>query len=141
MIHSRLSTPLGAAQLIDQLLGASSLSARSPWRPRLQLSETEQGVIARLELAGFSKEQLDISVEQDVVTVSAKEERADASAQEKDPAERVIYTEFRSRSFSRSFSVGFEIDAPSATAKMEQGVLTIELPKSQAARRRSLSIQ
>lgn len=153
-INRQTRSPLSALALLDQALQSSALAPLAEWRPRLQISETEQGVIARLELAGFSKDQIEISIEKDQVTVSAKEETtktrspdsgsAASSADNADSAaesERVLYTEFRSRSFSRSFSVGFEINAQGASAKMEDGVLSIELPKSEAALRKTLPIQ
>lgn len=143
-ISRSLSAPLSAAALIEHLMGAAPLSAPAQaWRPRLQLSETDRGVIARLELAGFSKDQIDISVEKDRVTVSAKEQPQEDSSEAglEGSQERVVYTEFQSRAFTRSFSVGFDIDSRGASAKMEDGVLAIELPKSETALRKTLAIE
>lgn len=140
----RLST-LSATAFLEQILASSPIaSLASPGRPRLQLSENETGVIARLELPGFSKDQIDIVIEKDVVIVSSKKEQAqpdnDQQSEPSDNAERVIYTEFLPRAFSRSFRLGFEIAAGEATAKMQDGVLCIELPKSEGAIRKTLSI-
>lgn len=127
--------PTTAMALLEQALGGP-LSPTTAWRPRLQISETDQGAIARLELPGFSKDSVEISIEKDTVTVSAKQEASTA-----EEAERVIYTEFTARAFERSFTIGFEINAQSASAKMDNGVLSIELPKSETAMRKAVAIQ
>jgi len=63
------------------------------------------------------------------VSVAAQSE----STEEKKEGDRIVYRERSVASYARSFTLPVEVDQDSANAKLEHGVLTLELPKRGAA--------
>lgn len=89
------------------------------------------------ELPGVKREDLDITLENNVLTVSGekKEER-----EEGEEGGRYHLMERRWGSFSRSFSLPGTVDPDRVEASFEDGTLTIRVPKTEEARRRRISI-
>ena len=80
-----------------------------------------------MDLPGFTKDQVKIKLDNGLLEVSAnKEESA-----EKNTEKKYIRKERRVSSVSRSFRVGSGVSEDEITAKMEHGVLTIEVPKKE----------
>lgn len=103
--------------------------------PRVDIVDRDQEVLVRAELPGVKKEDLDVSVGDDSVTVKAttREERKE----EKDDYYR---SEISSGSFSRTLSLPAAVDANKAKAKFENGILELTLPKSGGAKRRKVNV-
>ena len=80
--------------------------------------------IVEAELPGFKKEDIEISVENDVLTVTASHSE---NTEEKKEG-KYVRRERRYGSYSRSFDVT-EVECDNITAALENGVLTLELPK------------
>ena len=80
--------------------------------------------IVEAELPGFKKEDIDISVENDVLTVTA----AHSENTEEKKGDKYVRRERRYGSYSRSFDVS-EVESDGITASLENGVLTLNLPK------------
>jgi HSP20 family protein len=101
------------------------------WTPPVDLLETTDAFVITAELAGMRREDLDISIEEDRVTLSgARRERSVA-------CEQYHRVERGHGSFRRTFQFATAIDAPRVTADLRDGILTITCPKSpdQATRR------
>jgi HSP20 family protein len=79
-----------------------------------------------LEVAapGFEKADFTIKLEDKLLTISAEQKVRNA-----DTAEKVIRSEFTGKGFKRSFTLDDKIDAAGITAKYENGILQIHLPK------------
>lgn len=93
---------------------------------RCDISEKDGGYLLEAELPGFDKEDINIDVNDSMLTISAthKEEK-----DEKDKDGNYIRRERRIGSFSRSFSVD-GIDVDSIRADYKNGVLSLALPKA-----------
>jgi HSP20 family protein len=91
--------------------------------PRTNVEEKDGSYVFTMEMPGLTKVDVDVSLENDVLTV--KGERT----VEKNESEGWLRREIRSSKFERSFSLGNEVDQESIKAKMENGVLTVTLPK------------
>lgn len=91
---------------------------------------TDEGDFFKLtaDLPGFKKDDIQIDVEDGILTISA--ERKEES-EEEDKKGRYIRRERTYGSYKRSFDLS-EVDDDSITAKYEDGVLTLELPKKKA---------
>jgi HSP20 family protein len=118
---------------------ASETAARSP---ALDLAESRLAYTARLEVPGVSKEDVKVIVEGRQVTVKAHREavaeqrgqqgqQGDALKAEAD-TDRIIYRERSVPHYSRSFTLPVEVDHVESQAKLENGVLTLTLPKRDA---------
>lgn len=111
----------GSAPLAD----TSSGSARSP---ALDVAETDRAYTVKLDLPGVAKQDVKVAVEGRQVSVRAHSQQEE----EKKDGERVIYRERATASYERSFSLPLEVDLAEANARLEQGVLTLTLPKRSA---------
>ena len=93
--------------------------------PRTNITETEKDYVFTLEMPGLSKKDVEVTVENDTLTV--KGEKMDKS--EKKDGNGFLRREIRSSKFERSFSLGEVVDQENIRAKMVEGVLTITVPK------------
>ncbi len=102
-------------------------------RPAVDIFETEQGLTLVADLPGVDKEDLKIDLDQGLLTVQANGK----SHMKGDSIRR----EFLHGSFYRQFRLSDEIDSENIAAEMKNGVLTLLLPKSEAARPRRIEIR
>ena len=117
-----------------------------PWKfgemeaaPRIKLDVSEQdgayGVKA--EIPGVRKEDIDVRVDGNVVTISAEVK----SEKEDKQGARVLRRECQQGFASRSFTLGCALDESQADAKYEDGILSLTLPKKAPASNRRLQVQ
>jgi HSP20 family protein len=88
----------------------------------------EKADLYKIELAvpGMEKADFNIKIDGKVLTISAEKKTAAAADNEK-----MIRKEFGYKSFKRSFTLDEKIDAAKITAKYENGILALELPKKE----------
>ena len=104
--------------------------------PTTNIFETEGALMVVMEMPGVVKEHADIIVEDNVLSVTG---RIDFSKYEK---LQPIYTEYNIGHFRRSFSLApSSIDEHKITAEMEDGVLTLTLPKAERAKARKIELK
>ncbi|RKP52146.1 Hsp20/alpha crystallin family protein [Trinickia fusca] len=103
---------------------------------KIDVTESDSAFTVRAELPGVDKKDIDVKIDGNVVSISAKAERSKALKE----GERVIRSERYSGQLSRSFSLTCDIDDALATAKYLDGVLTLTLPKKTTASRKPLQI-
>ncbi|GAB7524602.1 Hsp20/alpha crystallin family protein [Paraburkholderia sp. 2C] len=103
---------------------------------KIDVTESESAYAVKAELPGIDKKDIDVQIDGNRVSISAKVERN----QEQKEGERVIRRERYSGSFSRAFSLASEIDDQAATAEYKDGVLSLSLPKKAPGDRKRLSI-
>jgi HSP20 family protein len=99
--------------------------ADGPLAPALDLYTTPDAVVATIELPGVKRQNVDISVGDELVTISG-------SAKEQPQARqgRYVHSELRHGAFSRSFWLPTAVRADAATASLTDGLLTLTLPKT-----------
>ncbi|HET9947433.1 MAG TPA: Hsp20/alpha crystallin family protein [Longimicrobiales bacterium] len=107
------------------------------WSPPVSVSETSDELIFTAELPGLSEKDVNIELENDVLTISGEksEERTEG-----DEERRYHLWERRYGSFRRSFTLPRAVDGAQARATFENGVLEIRLPKAAEARGRKIEI-
>jgi len=76
-------------------------------------------------MPGVAKDDIKVSVEGRKVSLQAQSQRSD----EKKDGERVLYRERSAASYARSFTLPVEVDQAESGARLEDGVLTLTLPK------------
>jgi HSP20 family protein len=103
---------------------------------KVDVTESDTAYTVKAELPGVEKDDIDVKIDGNLVSISAKVERD----QELKEGERVIRRERYSGAVSRSFSLESEIDEATATAQYKDGVLTLTLPRKAASERKRLPI-
>lgn len=101
-------------------------------RPVVDIFETDEGLSLMADLPGVAKEDLHIDIEQGLLTIQAKGK----SYIKGEPIQR----EFLPGNFYRQFQLSDIFDAEKIRAEMKNGVLTLNLPKSEAAKPRHIEI-
>ena len=93
------------------------------------------------EMPGVRKEDIQVRIEGDQVSITAEVKAERNANRSEDPAERVVHTERRYGKVARVFRLGEDLDDSKAQAKYTDGVLELTLPKKQAAPRKQIAIQ
>ena len=104
--------------------------------PALDLYTTQDAVIAKLALPGVKPEDVDVSIADDVVTITGtyQEETETAEA-------GFVHKELSRGAFTRSFLVPTAVKAEAATASFKDGLLTLTLPKSEEVLPRHVKVE
>lgn len=129
------------SRLFDQMLdeggrpSTEEFSNRS-WMPAMDIRETEDALILEAELPGIDKSDVQLSLENNVLTLSG--ERKFEKDVEKESFHRI---ERAYGSFSRSFSLPRNVRTEDASASFDNGVLRVELPKVDEAKPRRVEIR
>jgi HSP20 family protein len=108
-----------------------------PWAMPAEVVETADEVRISLEVPGFREEDLEITLENNILTVSG-EKRMEREEHVKDTDYRL--TERRYGRFERSFAVPHTVQGDDCEASYADGVLTLRLPRVEEARPRRIQI-
>jgi HSP20 family protein len=106
------------------------------WEPALDLSETEKEFIARLEVPGFHKENLDVKFEHELMTISGHRE-----ARNEYQGEDFLWTEREEGRFARTIRIPAPVDPARVEALYENGLLTVKLPKTEPILKAKIAIR
>jgi HSP20 family protein len=106
----------------------------SGWSPALDLYQNNDNVIARVELPGMRKEDIEISLQDGMLTINGERK---SQTPEGDKAER---TERYVGKFRRSISLPTQVDANKVTANYRDGILTVTLPKAEEAKPKQIKV-
>jgi HSP20 family protein len=106
----------------------------------IDLRETDQAYIIETIVAGAKPEDVDISVLGDTLRIAA-EVHDSASEDGERHGEKWLLRERRFGRFERSLTLPSQVKADEATADFADGILTITLPKAEAARPRSIQVR
>ena len=104
---------------------------------KLDVSEDEKAYFVKAEMPGVKKEDIDVQVDGDTVSLTAEVRRE----KEEKKGETVVHTERYYGKQYRSFALGQSIDRAKAEAKFEDGVLNLTLPKASPAASEKIAIR
>jgi len=125
-VFDRLGLGLPA---VDRFFSETSSSADSAWSsarlPRTNIRETDDAYVFTMEMPGLSREQVEVNIEGDTLIIKGEKSEKSEPADEKG----LLRREYRATRFERTFGVGDSIDREQVRAKMENGILTVTLPK------------
>lgn len=112
---------------------APARQAQQFLRPRANIVSNEQGYVLTLDLPGVKRSDLELSFENGELTIVG---RRPAPANEA----TVLHRESRVGDYRRVFELDASIDATAISASLEDGVLTVTLPKAERAKPRKIEI-
>jgi HSP20 family protein len=116
-------------------MGVEQPIASPNFLPPVDISEDTHNIILKAEIPGIKAEDLNISLENNVLSISG--ERKFKGEESKENFHRI---ERRYGKFSRSFTLPSGVDAPNVNAIFEDGVLTITLPKREEFKPKQIRI-
>ncbi len=136
--HNNLPSPLGdlmsefLGRDIGQVFGTNELKRTVPGA---NIVEREQEFELLLLAPGYTKQDLTLNVEDDLLTISA--EKKDEALQEN---ERYTRREFSHSAFSRSFTLPDTVDSTAIEASYSDGVLSVRIPKAEISKPKARTI-
>lgn len=101
----------------------------------IDVYQTDQDVIIKSTIAGVKPEDIDISINNDMVTIRGKRTK-----DEQISAENYYYQELYWGMFSRSVILPVEVDPDRTKATIKNGILTIKLPKSEKTKIKRINV-
>jgi HSP20 family protein len=101
--------------------------------PLANIVETKDGYVLQAEMPGVSRDGLEVTVENGDLTIIGRRKNYESPGV-------LLYGESRPADFRRTFEIDPSINAAGISAKIEQGVLTLLLPKAEAVKPRKISV-
>lgn len=113
-------------------LAAMPANAEAVYAPRVDVLETPEELILLADLPGVRAEDLDLRFENGELTLHGRVQPRSGA---------FLAREYRVGNFYRAFVVSEQIDAEKISGALENGVLTVRLPKSEAAKPRRIAVK
>jgi HSP20 family protein len=107
------------------------------WLPAVNVEETRDELVLTAELPGMTREDVEIELENNVLTIHGTKEQ---EREQKDDRRYHLW-ERRWGSFQRSFTLPRTVSGDNISASFENGVLTIRMPKAAEAKSRRIEIR
>ena len=101
--------------------------------PAVDIYETKEGLIVLADLPGVRLENVDVRVDEGVLTIEGKTSHS--------PAATPVYREFALASFFRQFQLPDQVDVSAINASLDHGVLRLELPWAAKVKPRKIEVK
>ena len=106
------------------------------WSPKVNIVENEKGYTISAELPGVSKNDIDIDLKDNTLSI-----KGEKKVESKDEKENYIRVESSYGKFERSFNVSDDIDRNSVNASFKDGVLTLVLNKKEESKPKQIKVE
>jgi HSP20 family protein len=130
----RFDYPRTCDNLVNDFFATGRLPVGAQF-PVLDVIEQENDFIVTADLPGIKKEEVKITFENNVLTISGSRK-----SQEVPENARLLLNELRSGDFSRSIKFRQDVDTTKVSAEMNNGILTITLPKAESVKAKEIHI-
>jgi HSP20 family protein len=126
------------SRMMDEVLGGgwNGGTVASAWTPTVDVFEDKENLKIVMELPGVKPEDVKLSLENQVLTIQGEKKQV-----AEESSERWHRYERSYGSFERMFTLPSSVDAERIQAKVENGLLTVTLPKAERARPRQIEIK
>lgn len=101
--------------------------------PPVDIFETENEYLVKADMPGVKREDIDITLDKDILSING-------TLPEDAQKDELRYSEYSPYNFSRSFNVGRSINSAAIQASVENGVLTVTLPKKEEIKPKKIEI-
>ena len=123
---------LSPASLFGRWVGEG---LRDTWMPAVDVQETDTSFVFHAELPGLTKKDIEITLEDNLLTLSGERQFDD-----REEGRNYHRIERAYGKFSRSFSLPTQVDSSKVAASFKDGILEVEVPKSEEAKPRRIEI-
>lgn len=104
--------------------------------PKVDVVDREKEIVVRAEVPGVKKEDLDVSMSDNTVTIKGTTHR-----EEKEEKDEYFRCEISSGSFSRTVALPCDVDIEKAKTNYKDGMLELTVPKVECAKRRTIKVE
>ncbi|MGC8976748.1 MAG: Hsp20/alpha crystallin family protein [Candidatus Ratteibacteria bacterium] len=123
-------------RLIDKFFSRDFDIWEGPRPFDVDIYQDAENVVIKAEIPGMNKEDINVSLTEDTVTISAKK-----TEEKKVEKENYLRKEIRTGSFSRSFTLPCAVDREKVKATYKNGILEIVLPKSEKEKAKEVKVE
>jgi HSP20 family protein len=134
----RRNDPFDIFQRFGDLLDRDSFFApaqRGEWLPPVDIQETDGGYTFRMDVPGLKPEDLEVELHEGILSI-----RGSRNEEKREEDKGYVRVERRQGSFARQFRVPTSVRAENLSAKVAEGVLTIEVPKGEGPEARKVPV-
>ena len=128
-IHNELNNFLRDTVLHPAFSHQLSMKKISTWRPAVEIKQSETDYKVKVQLPGVNKDDIDIEIDNDFMTITAEIEEEKEEKEQKEKNMKYHTCEFRYGKYKRTISFDQPIRTEDAIANYKNGILTITLPK------------
>ena len=137
-------TGIGDAHLGDDGVHRNTLAelkwdespALGDWAPSIDLSETKESVVVKIEVPGMDQKDIEVSLQENRLTIKGEKKQ-----EKEEKHERYHRVERSYGAFARSVRLPVGVDASKVSAAFKNGLLTVTLPKTPAAKGTTIPIK
>jgi len=104
--------------------------------PSVDIYETDSDFVVKASVPGVKQEDLDINIVGDTLTI-----KGEVKAEQEEKGRNYYRQECRYGTFARSLTLPAELNADKADASMENGVLTLTIPKTEKAKPKAIQVK
>ena len=125
-------------RLVDRVFEAkwNELPTLGEWAPSMDISETKDSLVAKIEAPGMDEKDIQVALQENLLTIKGEKKH---EKEEKD--EHFHRVERSYGAFTRSVRLPVAVDASKVTATFKNGLLTVTLPKTPAAKGTTIPIK
>ena len=125
-------------RLFDGVLsnGHGTASREAVWRPSVDIEETDLGFVLTADLPGIAREDLDITLVEDRLTIKGRRHRESESKEG-----NVHRVERAYGTFTRTFDLPAAVDTEAVAATYKDGVLQVTVPKAEEAKPKQIEVK
>ncbi len=134
-LQSRLSTMFGRAPIRKNGEGKEAMTV-AEWAPLVDITEDEKEYLIKAELPEVKKEDIKLTVHDDVMTITGERK-----FEKEEKGKKYHRVERAYGSFARSFTLPEDADPAKVAADYKEGVLKVHLPKSEKAKPKSVEVK
>lgn len=116
--------------------GPWAMESRGMYEPAVEVADCDGHVMVKAQVPGVSKDNLHVDITDDALTL-----RGETKEEEKTERQQYHQQEFRYGAFARTIPLPYSVQADQATAQLKDGVLTINIPKSEKAKAKQIPIK
>ena len=103
--------------------------------PRADVYETSDAIVVVMDMPGLERDQIDVSLERNVLTVNGYHDMEDPEGYS------LVFSEYGVGDYERSFRIPAQIDRDHIRATYKNGVLRLTLPKAEEAKKRTIEVE
>jgi len=103
----------------------------------LDIYETDESVVVEAQVPGIKEENIEVNIEGNVLTINACQEESEEQKNKK----KTIYKSSRQTSFNYSTNLPRIVDSSKAQAEVEEGVIKITIPKTEADKPKKIEVK
>lgn len=129
-------TGIFSDNFVDNFFGNTGIDFRT--KNDMEMYEDGDNLIVRVKVPGFSQDNIEITVEDTVLTIKGTVKSEESEGKE---SSKKYYYQMREQSFARNITLPFRVNADSAEATFKDGIVTISLPKAEDAKPKVVSVK